>query len=77
MLKRMQEQLKEIAINEAVEICDKAGFMDKAIFYKRIKDMKIDEIVELSKDIMLTYSLRKMNLGFKVTKGKSLMRKVM
>lgn len=77
MFNTMLIQLKKIATSEAIEICDKADFMDKTIFYNAIKNMTIEEISQISMNIILTHSIKEMNKGFKVTKCESIIKKVM
>lgn len=70
MFNEMVRQIKEIAINEAVDICDKSQFMDKTMFYNKIKDMTVQEISQISMDIVLTYNIKEMNKALKVQTGK-------
>lgn len=77
MFNTMMKQIKEIAINEAVSICEKTQFMDKTIFYNQIKDMAVQDISQISIDIVLTYNMIEVNKGFKVSKSKNKMKMVM
>lgn len=77
MFNSLMNRLKEIAISEAMEICEKGQFMDSALFYSKIKDMTVQEIQQISMDIILTHTIKEMNKGFVVTKRESILKKVM
>lgn len=77
MFNTMMKQIKEIALNEAVGICDKTQFMDTTLFYNRIKDMTVEEITNISMSIVMAYHIKELNKGLKITKHESIIKMVM
>lgn len=76
MFNAIMQQLRENAINETVDICEKTEFMDSYLFYNKIKNMSIEEIGQIASSMAILYQLRELNKGIKATK-KSIIRKVM